>query len=270
MARLTLYGMYQYDNTILDGIRLPVNKDTGDPFMNLSDFTGTLMSYCGDLYPYYQVPPKLKELVGIWGRERQGEWQRMYDALYAKYDPIENYNRFDDSDNHDIHSGTDQSRDSGTDTSQDSGTDISQDSGTDTKTDADSRRIETSHSGTDTATNMVSAFDTEGFSNRTQDTDDYGHVITDQHSGNETITDQYGKKNEFTHGRKNDTTYGKTNDFTHGHKIDTKYHLHAHGNIGVTTTQQMITQEMKLRMDYDIVSVIMREFEDQFISQYYG
>lgn len=57
------------------------------------------------------------------------------------------------------------------------------------------------------------------------------------------------------------TTYGRTNSesFT---KADTET-IHARGNIGVTTTQQMLTQEREIA-DFNIYDIITEDFKQKF------
>lgn len=44
---------------------------------------------------------------------------------------------------------------------------------------------------------------------------------------------------------------------------------HMHGNIGVTTAQQMITQEMELRSTYTLAGIISQSFKHHFCIQVY-
>lgn len=97
----------------------------------------------------------------------------------------------------------------------------------------------------DTQTNKlnVSAYDqTEGFTPREETVSTRGGTITTKSSGTDTTEKSYGR--------------GTSED------------IHAHGNIGVTTNQQMITSELELRK-YDLYQVIARELEDEFLCQVY-
>ena len=65
------------------------------------------------------------------------------------------------------------------------------------------------------------------------------------------------------------TTMGERTDIrTEKEHIDT-FKKRIHGNIGVTTSQQMIESEMSLRAKYDIYKIISREFEREFLVQIY-
>ena len=94
----------------------------------------------------------------------------------------------------------------------------------------------------------------------------------------------YGKQEDTTYGRKDTTTFGKSTGTTHGHQQDTTYghnidHVYnnlkdqeggkdiltvnRHGNIGVTTNQQMINEELELLRHFDIYGYIADIIEDE-------
>ena len=102
---------------------------------------------------------------------------------------------------------------------------------------------------------------------------------TDTHSGtDERESDlQYGHiENEaFIHGHRVD------DDLKYGHKIDRtghtdeettggdKYVEHTHGNIGVTTNQEMIEQELQLLRHFDVYDWIAAKLENELFVQVY-
>ena len=55
------------------------------------------------------------------------------------------------------------------------------------------------------------------------------------------------------------------NNTTLGGSDSRNINIKAHGNIGVTTTQQMITEEMKMRSKYNLYEIICNEFMDKFV-----
>lgn len=230
MARITLYGFYQYDNTLFDGVVLPSGMDK-------ETLVADIMRTSGDLYTYHQVPEQLKRNITFWFARRLFDFERMFKALRAEYSPIENYDRIEDI-----------RRDY-------------QNSGTDKATTTLGSSTTSSHTGTDTD-NMegggttekgVSAYNEDGYTNREKDTEThnsnntqtYNSTVTNTGSGSDTTTTDYGLKRTETEVTR------------------------IHGNIGVTTAQQMITEEMKLRAQYDIYRIITMEFEREFLVQIY-
>lgn len=262
MGRLTLWGMQQYDPTLLNGIVLPEG-------MSVSDFT-TLLNYrVGPLYPYIQVPPVLKSLIGTWFQTRQYDFSQMYAALTAKYSPIENYDRTEDRTLNTKHSGTDTDTNTlgtqvtvkrtGTEDVHSAGTESTTRTGTETTLD----------SGTSVTEQQVSAYDANSYVNREKNTQTPNLESTRTPNLTDTRTP------DLTERRTPDLTDVSTNsgsdvkETSYGHVEDGTEHSHVHGNIGVTTNQQMIEAELEMRMRYDLYELIIQLFEREFISRVY-
>ena len=243
MARLTLNGMYQYDDTLFDGMILPEGYDRDALFAEI-------MTRSGQLYPYHQVPTILKSNIRLWFARNYLNFDRTMDALTAEYNPIENYDR------HELSTKTpdltDKSTLSGKDTAQASGTDS-------TVREYDDYKETVTYSGDDTRETQVSAFDSSTYQP--------SEKVTDSRTNREDEKEISGSySDDLTHGRKDETTYGKVDTVTHTGTEG--YSSHIHGNIGVTTSQQMITSELELRK-FDIYDDIAARFEREFLVQVY-
>lgn len=85
-AKITLIGMYNYDNTLFDGLELPegYNKET---------FIDSLIMEHGEKCVLYSDFNYLKACISAWGRKWSLELSRIYEALTAEYNPIWNYDR---------------------------------------------------------------------------------------------------------------------------------------------------------------------------------
>ena len=93
--------------------------------------------------------------------------------------------------------------------------------------------------------NKVSAYNESDYTNREKDTQSYNSTVTNSGSGTDTTQTEYGLKRKEVED------------------------IRVHGNIGVTTSQQMIESEMSLRAKYDIYKIIAIEFEREFLVQIY-
>ena len=184
-----------------------------------------ILAECSDLEILYPNPEVLKGLIGVWSATEQYTWGKLYATMQLQYNPIDNYDRTETR----------------TLASQAAGN--STDGGTDTVTSADTGSDSTI--GSSTNVNQVKAFDTAAntFTDREKD--------TVSNSGSTT----YGKTNTNT------TRYGHTNGNTYS-KNDTE-NIRSYGNIGVTTTQQMIEQERDTAK-FNIFQVILDEFKQRF------
>lgn len=108
-------------------------------------------------------------------------------------------------------------------------------------------------SGKDTVTDgSQTAHDVSAFNSNS-----YQHSSVDKNSGD--IDTKYGKKDTLE--------YGKTDDFTHGH-IET-YDRLRHGNIGVTTNDQLINEELDLLEKFNPYDWIAAKFERENFLQIY-
>lgn len=230
MGRLTLWGMQQYDPTLMSGVSLPDG-------MNAETFKTLLMSRMGPQYPRIQVPPMLKILIGNWFQMRQKDFEMMWEAYSAEYNPIENYDRKEDRTENLTHSG----KDTDTDTL---GTSVTL-KRTGTETDATN--------GEDASSLSVSAYDSADYQPRER------NVRTPNLTSTRTpdLTDVSKNSGEDIHKRE------------YGHVEDTTETIRAHGNIGVTTNQQMVEAELNLRAQWNVYDIIMRLFEDEFLCRLY-
>ena len=88
-SKLSVLGIYNYDGQIFDRLELPegVDKDT---------VVNSILLECADLEVLYPVPVVLQTAIGLWSKSMLPSWERQYRAITAEYDPIENYNRFED------------------------------------------------------------------------------------------------------------------------------------------------------------------------------
>lgn len=159
------------------------------------------------------------------------KWARNWAVLTAEYNPIENYSMVEDSkltrDNKQTHSGTDSTLMTGTDTFVKTGSEADAHTGTITD------------SATSSEENEVSAFNSSSYEDSNKMTGSGGNTRTFLNTDTTTF-------NSVTDAE----TRNKTDATTHGHVIDNdddeRNHLTRSGNIGVTTSQQMIQSDIDL------------------------
>ena len=251
--------------------------------LNLDTVLSAIMVRCGLLTPVYNDPDTFRNATTHWFTVKQWTFEHLINVIQAEYSPIENVyeNRkeettFGSSEIHtggykDTESGKDTVALSGTDTEAHSGTDTNALSGTDTE--AHSGTDTEAHSGTDTTTNEISAFNSTGYQADNKASTLHGESIGTTHG--ESIGTTYGKSESLTHGESIGTTYGKSEDTTYGHAVTRSYQndkndhvgkdtfeVFRHGNIGVTTNQQMINEELELLRHFDIYGFIAELFEN--------
>lgn len=204
-------GLYNYDRTILDNLEIPKQIDR-ETLNNL------LLMDTADLEISIPAPSYLKLKLGYWSKALLPGWQRMADALELEYNPIENYDRFEQI--VDVTEGEH---------------DVTRSSSGNSTQDAHSE-----NGGGDTTTLSRSAYN-DGFEGAEQTETELG-----SHLDNSIETEQSEKGTE-----------SGTNKTTMTHNN------HTHGNIGVTTSQQMLEEEFKISYK-NVYDRIIDDFKQEF------
>ena len=300
-ATLSIMGLYNNDPTVLDMMVFP-DGFTADQKQITKE---NILIECAEFEFLYPAPEVAKTIIGIWSMKEKPYWDRVYAASQAEYNPIENYRRNETETVEDgrteEHSGNDVSRASGTDTNALTGTDTDTLSGNDqlkrtgsdtnTASGSDSNSGSSSstdtNSGTDTVNNKVTGYDSNTLVAHDSSDTVHGHVVTNAAQG--TNTQQYGRVDTTQHNTTDKTEYGKidtlehntletfvhgkTDTLTHGEKIEhegtTERTMLAYGNIGVTTSQEMLTQELELAKIIEVIPIIIQSFKDRFCLMVY-
>ena len=266
--------------------------------LNIDTVISAIMVRCGLQTPLYGEPDTFRNATTHWFLTKQWTFEHLINIIQAEYSPIENvfevsnektqyghnntitggYKDSEAGKDTEAHSGTDSVAHSGTDTETHSGIDTEAHSGTDTE--AHSGTDSTSHSGTDTTTNEISAYNNTSYQPDNKSSTAHGHSIGLTHG--ESIGTTHGESISTTHGESIGTTYGHSIGTTHGENINTTYGHNVtrvynaqknqeggideviknrHGNIGVTTNQHMIEEELELLRHFDIYGYIAEIFE---------
>lgn len=201
-------------------------------------------------------------------------WQYEWDAMFATYDPIENY---DSTETETIKkTGTDTTSHTGSDTHTLSGTDSTSNTGTVNVVNQGSDS--TANGGTVKDENSVENGKTEtknqlyGYNSTDPANDSLNTVTVNQVVNNTQTIDTTSKvdstlESTQTNNTTDATTYGKSDkesidlsDATNYNNTNTR-DLRRHGNIGVTTSQQMIESELELRKK-NFYSLVFRDIDE--------
>ena len=324
MATLSPLGLYTWDETIFDLMRIPEALDKNTLIDNL-------LTETAELEVLYPNPVVFKNLVGVWSAKQIDIWNRLYATTQYEYNPIENQNRYEtgseDGAGSTTHSGTDTTADATTYGGADGRTEVITQDGkdtstrqmaeggtqgetiTDNKAEGGSTTVtkqvaeggtqgETTTAqmaqggqdvvtGADTKGHWVAGFDSapsgqdDGLVKQTRDQDDattttaYGKTESDNGSKTTTFgktesesdTTAYGKKENVLEQKTYGQTIQKTGNMTHGEKVATtsegSHSLHAHGNIGVTTTQKLIREQRDIEL-FNLYDIIIEDFKMRF------
>lgn len=86
---VSIRSIYNWDNTIFDELALPDDMDK-DLYCNM------LMLELAELSIVYSDPETLKYYIRIWSNTRLNTWKRLWDLAMEEYNPLDNYNRYDE------------------------------------------------------------------------------------------------------------------------------------------------------------------------------
>lgn len=229
---LSIMGLYEYDNNIFQGLQLPEGLDR-DATIN------EILLQCAELEVVYPDIDIMKLAITTWSIANQYTWEKLYDTMVVEYNPIWNVDAnvtetVAGSENRDI---------------------ARTGSGSNNRTVNlnDNRTINTADKETIdiTDTEAVKGFNSdmwaESHKNTKDGTDNVAHTGTDNiaHTGTDNIalTDTENVNDDVT-------------------KSETRTQRRT-GNIGVTTTQQMLEQERKIA-DFNMISYIAQSFKQRF------
>lgn len=246
MARpnLSVYGLYQYDNSLFSGLQVPtgVDKDT---------VVDNILLECAELETIYPALPFLKIAIGKWSDKELPVWTKLYETTQFEYNPIYNKDAYYSDEDLETRNLAGSSQSSATSSNTESR------NLTNTKTNNLTDKLTNDLAGSKTDVSSVSAYDASTFQDREQlqsDTTDTGTATT-THTGTETIKDVGSIGNSGTgSGSSNTTETG-----TVKHDITRR----EYGNIGVTTTQRMIMEERDIDK-FNIVDYIVDSFKQRF------
>lgn len=228
-ATVSLLGLKRLNDGILGELVVPDGVD-------VELVKDNLLAETAELEVIYPDAIFMQAMIGRWSAKELPIWERLYKTTLLEYNPIENYDRMEE---------WTEAEDTKKNTEADA-------TGT-SKTDTDG--TSTRESNTDGVINdqkYVSAYNEVEFTpterdNNTQneknnsEQKDVGTVSIKTSAEN--TTDETGNRNLLRKGR-------------------------AHGNIGVTTSQQMIEAERDVAL-YNIIDVIITSFKNRFCLQVY-
>lgn len=227
-ATLSILGLYNYQPAIFDSLTIPTSVDRETLIDNIIMEAAELEL----LFPNADI---LGRLIGNWSKTRLAAWNRMIGALDAEYNPIENSDRYEDH----LEDYTRDLKES--------------DNYTRDLKENDNYTRNLTDSGNNNSSGSTQNSRTGYNSGNLQVTD--GSTSEDHSDDTRSYTGSDDRNKGYTGGD------NRNKGYTGG---DTRHSvIHTHGNIGVTTNQQMIKAELKLRQ-YDIYKLITNEFIDTF------
>lgn len=280
-ATLSIRGLYIINESLFSGMVMPNGMTTADRDI----IKDNILNEFAELEVIYPDPIFMQDAIAKWSRKEVGTWGRIYRASIADYNPIENYNRMEETtesgENSRTQTTTQSEGHTGTDTETHSGKDIDAHSGTDTNTstltNTHTGLNSDTNSGSDVVTTNKAGFDSNTLVTTETNTTQHGHVVSTSIS--ESVSESGSAS--LAHGEKIETLHGHTVATQHGETVSTSGNVsesgdnsvnrrsHITGNIGVTTSQQMLEQELVVSAKLNVYNYIMESFKDRFCLEIY-
>lgn len=182
-----------------------------------------LLLETAELELLYSRPDTLKTMIAVWSKKQLPVWTRLEETLHFEYNPIHNYDR------------------------------------TETHTDLETRDL--------MGTNDRTYSSSQKRDNTTDVTQDETGTLSKAAYDSGAMVDAEGTQDNRVSTQTDDESVTRSDtdntDSTDTGTVNHDFNMHAEGNIGVTTTQQMIEQEREIRK-FNIYDYIVNEFKTRF------
>ena len=279
MATMSLLGLYNHDESLLNGLIENLPNKFGIPSsyedsyytdvtLDPQTVVENLLVECAEFEILYSDFNALKRIITIWSAKEKAVWQKMFNTTCYKYNPIWNKDGKTTWTERQTATGPKTETETGTKTTNANGTTNDEYTSTSTTTNKTTGTGTNTRTGQDETTGKVSAYNSTDFQNR-----DKTNSTTSENSTTESSEDFTGKGNVTNKGKKTTSNTGdeqhdvsrETNDSNTG---ETTHEQKETGNIGVTMTQQMITAEREIAM-FNIIDFIINDFKERFCLRIY-
>lgn len=242
IAKITLQGAYSYFDSLGDDLfkhlRLPSKMDK-------ETFTDTLFLDYGERPILYTNLPMFQRMIGAWSSKWAIELERIAKTLTDDYEPLWNIDRYE--------AVTDSINDTSTD-------DVSE-------TTANTENVESVKNGSFTSDrdstdkreteNKVSAYNSGDY--QPNNNTNMNGLVNENMQGTNTDTDNTDTSSNGSLTSNKSSTYDR--DFNHNG--------HYYGNGGVTTSQSMAIEEVKLRERYNLYHEACKLFANDLLLYVY-
>ena len=204
-----------------------------------------------------QASAYMHEAILAYAAHRLPEWEKMYLAIQTEYNPLENYDRVEDTTETLTKEGTEETAKTGSESNEKTGTESVEKQGSETST----------PDGTETVTTQNNY---NGFNSSQSVPVQDSTQTTSFTQRSDTLSFTNRKDVQSFQNRKDTLSFTDRKDtLSFDERTDTRtIDGHIHGNIGVTTSQQMLESELQLRT-YDLATVIYKDIADHFLLSVY-
>ena len=248
-SKITLIGFYNYykavDKDMFSNLSLPTGIDKDIVINNI-------LLKGGEFEVLFSNPEFLENMISLWSSKYRHTFERWYLALTEDYNPLHNFDRHEEYNDQRTEGETINRNMSNNRSSNRNNVETGEKGENVTALD------HSISSGTGETSNGVSAYDSSNYSNHDKSSSLSTGDNTSTATTNVNGTD---KRTNMESDISSDIGTDNSNKLLNSNLDHT---AHLYGNIGLTTSQQMATDEVKLRRDFNIYDLIA----DLFISEF--
>lgn len=211
MATLTILGMYKFKKGLFNNLKLPdgISRD---------DVINRILLDGANFEILYSDFDFMQDAIGLWSNTWYRTFEKWLNALSIEYAPLENYDRIEDwTDSSNSKSNRNSTENRNLSNSLRSGRDL---------------QSITKNTGSDNTLHNVSPYDSGAYVADSQDIANLNNQSATTDTGTTT-----------TSGTDSGTVTNNGND---SNNTNSTHKGRTHGNIGVTTSQQMLEEELKI------------------------
>lgn len=269
VATMSILGLLNYDRELLDTFQVPEG-------INAEHVKNLIYAECADMEIRFPNPRIFKIMFLSWNEVQLPVWEELMRTVVYDYNPIHNYDRFEEWEG-DVNSST--TGESGRkNTRTENGTrDRNGESEHGVKSESSNQETEklnntVTNTNNNTTDNQVTGFN--GGALVTHDKNIVNGGASDKTVGDRSnsgsVDSSLNEDSNFTENEKygNNVTDNETSNNTESNKTTQTHKAHFYGNIGVTTSQQMLEAQrevVRFRVEHEIV----KDFRDYFCLDVY-
>ena len=261
-ATMTIIGLYNFDNTLFDNLTFPAGIDK-DLAIN------QILMSCGEFEVLYPNLEFMKYQIENWGKKNFFTFDKWVKALAEDFNPIHNYDRYEEYEDSRNRAASDKSTTDRTNTGTSANVEMRSDQGV-TEVTGNAATSNSTHTDNDsTVTRDVSAYDASTYQPKEKETTGGGNSAT----GN-AITNENTKTSNSNSGGSSDVsnTHDVSKDETVGSRAEaesSKHTAHLYGNIGVTTSSALLSEYNQYYKDFNLYEQIADLFVNDFCIRIY-
>jgi hypothetical protein len=241
-ATLSVVDLYNVDETLFDNMALPPDFDTD---ANRETLINEILMRSKDFEALYPDADFMKTQIKFWSEARAFVWKKVYALTLLEYNPIENYDRMEES------------SETGQNATERTGEAVSARAGSNSQDQSERRAESSSEAGSESNETKKAGFNTTTLETQSGQS---GSSNAQRAATTENTTTGSGTTTETATGRTNE------NENSNHNVLRTS---RIHGNIGVMTPGDMIRNELEIYPELNLIHRIVEDFVTSFCIMVY-